>query len=85
MPLRLGVELVEKLQALITIASDKMTPGRTFFERWFMCLHPCFSILRLISSNYDPAFFRRNRIIKTNPLAGQDIDWKYASHTLILQ
>jgi hypothetical protein len=36
--LRPGVELVEKLQALIKIASNKMTPGRTFFERWFICL-----------------------------------------------
>jgi hypothetical protein len=42
--LRLGVELVEKLQALIKIASDKMTPGRNFFERGFIGLHPCLSI-----------------------------------------
>ena len=45
MALRLGVELVEKLQALIKIASNRMMPRRTFFERWFICLYPCLSIL----------------------------------------
>jgi len=82
---RLAVELVEKLQALVKIASERIKPGRTFFERWFIGLHPGLSMQRLIFIELRPAFFGRNRIIKVNLLAGQDIGWKYAGQTLIIQ